>query len=417
MIDFSTHTLANGLTVVLHPDPRRTVVSVNVLYRVGSRHDPPHRTGLAHLFEHLMFAGSKQVPNFDDALQLAGGDNNAVTSSDYTLYYSTLPANNLETALWLESDRMRQLNFSQRSLDNEKRVVIEEFRETCLEQPYGDLYHHLGNLIYRKHPYRWPVIGQDISHIQAVGLDDVKHFYYRYYRPDNAILCLAGKFDSEMALRSAERWFGDIPPSGTTKIKPAAILEPEQREFRQLQVSGEVPSPVVYLHCRTVDRLHPDFPATDVLSFLLGGGRSSLLYRRLVRDSDLFTEVSTSLNDNLEVGGILVDARPSEEADYLAAKHALYAAIDEMIGRGITERELEKVINRLENRNHYKDVNVASRASDLVFYSLLGKPNWVNTEIDKYLALTVEDINRAAKKYLAPERRAELEYLSLAAVS
>lgn len=213
MIDFTSYSLNNGLTVLLHHDPQRTVATVNVLYRVGSRNDPPHRTGLAHLFEHLMFAGSEQVPNFDDALQLAGGENNAVTSSDYTLYYDVLPAENLETALWLESDRMRRLRFSEKILANEKRVVTEEFRETCLEQPYGDLYHHFNALIYREHPYRWPVIGLDIEHIQQVTLAEVKDFYYRYYRPDNAILCLAGNFDTGRIREQIARYFGDIPSS------------------------------------------------------------------------------------------------------------------------------------------------------------------------------------------------------------
>jgi predicted Zn-dependent peptidase len=412
MIDFESYRLANGLTVLLHHDPRRTVATVNVLYRVGSRNDPPHRTGFAHLFEHLMFAGSESAPNFDDALQLAGGENNAFTSSDYTLYYDTLPAGNIDTALWLESDRMRQLRFSQRSLENEKRVVTEEFRETCLEQPYGDLYHHLNGLIYREHPYRWPVIGQRIEHIQGATLGEVQDFYSRYYRPDNAILCLAGNLDPTTIRERVERYFGDIPPSRPEDRRPAIAPEPEQVEYRHLCINGEVPSPVIYLHCRTVDRLHPDFPATDVLSFLLGGGRSSLLYRRLVRDSDLFTEVGAGLNDNLDAGGILMEARPSEEVDYDRARRALLATVDEMMERGITQTELDKVIHRLELRNHYRDVNIANRATELAFYALLGDPDLINTELDRYLNLTVDDINRVARTYLAPSRRSELEYLS-----
>ena len=411
-MQFEHYTLANGLQVLLHHDPERTVVTVNVLYKVGSRNDPPHRTGFAHLFEHLMFAGSKNVPNFDDALQLAGGENNAVTSSDYTLYYDVLPAENVETALWLESDRMRQLRFSQRSLDNEKRVVVEEFRETCLEQPYGDLYHHLNALIYREHPYRWPVIGQDISHIQRATLGEVRDFYARYYRPDNAILCLAGAFDASTIQERIARWFGDIPASDPTLPRPTVTPEPEQGEPRQQTVYGDVPSPVVYLHYRTVDRLHPDFPATDVLSFLLGGGRSSWLYRRLVRDTELYAEVSAGINDNLEYGGIIVEARPSEDVDYHAAHAALLAAIDALVEQGIGEEELAKVIHQLEQRNHYREANISNRANELVFYAALGEPELVNTEMDRYLALTVAELNRVARKYLVAERRVLLEYLS-----
>jgi predicted Zn-dependent peptidase len=412
MIDFESYRLANGLTVLLHHDPRRTVATVNVLYRVGSRNDPPHRTGFAHLFEHLMFAGSENVPNFDDALQLAGGENNAFTSSDYTLYYDTLPAENVDTALWLESDRMRRLRFSERTLENEKRVVTEEFRETCLEQPYGDLYHHLNGLVYREHPYRWPVIGERIEHIQEATLEEVKDFYYRYYRPDNAILGIAGRFDPEHIRRRVEHYFGNIPASRPEDRRPVPAPEPEQTDYRHLRVDGDVPSPVIYLHFRTVDRLHPDFPATDVLSFLLGGGRSSLLYRRLVRDHDLFTEIGAGLNDNLEAGGILIEARPGEDTNYDEARAALHTAVDEMMETGITQVELDKVIHRLEQRNHYREANIANRAGELVFYALLGDPNLINTELDAYLSLTVADINRVARTYLAPGRRSELEYLS-----
>ncbi len=411
MIKFESYTLDNGLAVLLHHDPQRTVSTVNVLYKVGSRNDPPHRTGFAHLFEHLMFAGSEHVPNFDDALQLAGGENNAVTSSDYTLYYDTLPSENLDTALWLESDRMRKLHFSPRSLEKEKKVVIEEFKETCLDQPYGDLYHHLNALIYREHPYRWPVIGQEIRHIQEATLDEVKEFYYRYYRPDNAILCVAGNYDPASIRDRITHYFSSIPSSDGALPRPLITPEPEQVEPRHLRVEGEVPSPIIYLHFRTVDRLHPDFAATDVLSFLLGGGRSSCLYRKLVRDSDLFAEVSAGINDNLEAGGIIVEARPSEDVNYSTARDALHAAIAEMVREGISQEELDKVINQLEQRNHYREANISNRANELIFYALLGEPDLINTEIEQYQALTVNDLNRVARTYLGAATRTELEYL------
>lgn len=411
MIKYETYALDNGLTVVLHHDPKRTVAVINVLYKVGSRNDPPGRTGFAHLFEHLMFAGSENVANFDDALQIAGGENNAVTGADNTLYYDIVPAQNVETALWLEADRMRKLNFSPKSLETQKKVVVEEFKETCLEEPYGDLYHHLNELVYKVHPYRWPVIGEKFEHIEEAQLDDVKDFYYRYYRPDNAVLCVAGGYDPDQIRDQIVRWFGNIPPSSPLHPRPRLPEEPEQTSPRHKTVRADVPSPVIYLNYRTPGRLHPDFPAIDVLCFLLGTGRSSLLYRRLVRDSDLFAEVSASHNDSLDSGAILIDARPAEDADYSAARAALFAVVEEMVSTGITQSQLDKVLNRLEQSSHYKTLNVASRAAELAFYASLGDTELINTELDRYKAVTVEDMNRVAKTYLREEVLSEVEYL------
>lgn len=411
MIDYQSYTLPNGLTVVLHHDPKRTVAVVNVLYKVGSRNDPPGRTGFAHLFEHLMFAGSENVPSFDDALQLAGGENNAITGADSTLYYDIVPANNVETALWLEADRMRKLNFNQKSLDTQKKVVVEEFKETCLEEPYGDLYHHLNELVYKVHPYRWPVIGERFEHIEDAVMDDVKDFYYRYYRPDNAILCVAGGYDPALIREQVDRYFAPIPPSSPDHPRPELPEEPGQTAPRRKTVTADVPSPVIYLNYRTPGRTHPDFPALDILCFLLGSGRSSLLYRRLVRDGDLFAEASAGHNDSLDSGAILIDARPAEDADYQEARTALYATVNEMVAKGITQEQLNKVINRLEQSSHYKTLNVASRASELAFYASIGDTDLINTELDRYKAVTVADVNRVAKAYLREEVLSEVEYL------
>ncbi|TXF89424.1 insulinase family protein [Neolewinella aurantiaca] len=410
LIPYETYKLKNGLTVVLHHDPKRTVAAVNVLYKVGSRNDPPGRTGFAHLFEHLMFGGSQNIPDFDEALQLAGGENNAVTGADQTLYYDILPADNVETALWLESDRMARLKLDQKSLDTQKKVVVEEFKETCLEEPYGDLYHHLNELVYKVHPYRWPVIGERFEHIEDASLEDVRDFYYTYYRPDNAILAVAGGYDNSLIRDQIEKWFGDIPPSGPNHHRPELPEEPEQTETRRKKVVADVPSPVIYLSYRTPGRLHPDFPAIDILCFLLGSGRSSLLYRRLVRDGDLFAEVSASHNDGLDSGSIMIDARPDEDADYDEARNALFETVNELVRKGVAEPQLAKVMNRLEQHNHFKSINVSSRASELAFYAALGKPELINLELEQYLAVTVADVNRVARTYLRPELLSEVDY-------
>ena len=411
MIDYDHYTLDNGLTVVLHHDPDRTVVAVNVLYRVGSRHDPPGRTGMAHLFEHLMFGGSAHAPNFDDILQLAGGDSNAVTGADTTLYFDTLPADNLDTALWLESDRMRSPKLGAKSLATQQRVVVEEFKETCLEPPYGDLFHHLNQLVYPRSNYRWPVIGETFADIEAVTVVEARDFFRTYYRPDNAVLCVAGRFDPATIRQRIAGYFGNIAPAAPPQPPPPQPAEPPQEEFRQTTVYGDVPSPLIYLHLRTVDRLHPDFPVIDVLTYLLGGGRSSLLYRRLVRDTDTFTEISASINDNLAAGGIYIDALPSEDTPIDRARGALYATLDEMIEHGVTPEELAKVVHQLEHRNYYRDTSISSRAGELTFYTMLGHPEYVNSDLQRYLDITVEDVNRCARQYLRREVTSELLYL------
>ena len=269
---------------------------------------------------------------------MAGGENNAVTGSDTTMYYDILPAANVDTALYLEADRMRQLRFSERSLANEKRVVVEEFKETCLEEPYGDVFHYLNALIYTQHPYRWPVIGQSFEHIEQATMHDVKDFYYRYYRPDNAVLVVAGGFDDGTIRGRIDNYFGGIATSHPDLGRPTLPEEPAQTSLRSRRVSADVPSPVIYLQYRTPGRLDPNFQALDVATFLLGGGRSSYLYRKLIRDTELFTEVSAGMNDTYDYAGIYVEARPSEEVNYDDARAALFTALEDFARTGVTER-------------------------------------------------------------------------------
>ncbi|OAV45737.1 hypothetical protein A3850_000550 [Lewinella sp. 4G2] len=411
MIDYEHYVLPNGLTVVLHHDPKRTVAVVNVLYKVGSRNDPPGRTGFAHLFEHLMFEGSTNVDNFDDVLQMAGGENNAMTGADTTVYYDILPAANIETALYLESDRMRGLSFSEKSLATQKKVVVEEFKETCLEEPYGDLFHHLSDLVYETHPYRWPVIGLNFEDIEQATLEDVKSFFYRHYRPDNAILVVAGGFDAATIRERIEHYFGDIPPAADGTARSTPEVEAEQTAPRSRVVTADVPSPVIYQYYRTPGRLYDIYVALDVAAFLLGGGRSSYLYRKLIRDTDLFAEVSAGMSDTYDYAGLLVEARPAEDVDYATARAALDAAIEEFVKEGVSQSQLEKTVNRMETTNHFKSLSVASRANDLAFYASIDRMDLVNTEAAMYRALTVEDVNEVIREYLQPRWRSEVEYL------
>lgn len=408
-IEYEHYRLANGLEVILQRDAGRPYVAVNLLYKVGSRNDPPDRTGFAHLFEHLMFAGSANVADFDDELSRAGGENNAYTTNDYTLYYESVPAQNLATALWLESDRMRSLNINAKTLATQQKVVVEEFKETCLEEPYGDAGHLLFALAYQHHPYRWPVIGKDFADIEAARLEEVRSFFYRHYRPNNAILCLCGNFEDAAARRMIEEYFGDIPP-GELPPRHDFPVEPEPAAARRRLVRAEVPAPAVYLAFPIPGRLHPDFYALDVLAFLLGGGRSSRLYRHLVREKELFHSLDCELNDMFDSGLLLIDGRVNEEVDTQRALDRLLENVTRLGYDEIRPVELQKVLNKLEVRNNYGDVSLTNRGGELCLAAALGDVDLVNTDVDRYRAVTVADLQRCARRYLRPERRIELVY-------
>lgn len=408
-IDYEHFTLKNGLEVILHADQKRPFVAVSVLYKVGSRNDPPQRTGFAHLFEHLMFAGSHNVDNFDDHLHRAGGENNAYTTTDYTLYYDIVPAENLQTALWLESDRMRALKFSTKILKTQKKVVVEEFKETCLEEPYGDAAHHLYELAYLKHPYRWPVIGKDFADIEAATLEEVKTFFYRHYRPNNAILSLCGNFDPTTARASIEQYFGDISPS-TEPVSDEFPVEPVVSVPRKKIVRAEVPSTAIYLAFPIPGRLHPDFFALDVLAFLLGGGRSSRLYRQLVREQEIFHIVEAELSDMFDSGLFLVEGRVSEGISPERAAKLLLDATAQLTVGEIRAEELQKVLNKLAVRNNYSDLSLTNRGGELCLAAALGDPEMINTDSERYHSVTVAQLQDCARRYLNPENRIELIY-------
>lgn len=410
LIQYEHYTLANGLQVILHQVPERPLVVASVLYKVGSRNDPPSRTGFAHLFEHLMFAGSANVDNFDDHLHQAGGENNAYTTSDYTLYYDIVPTTNLETALWLESDRMKALSFSEKALETERKVVVEEFKETCLEEPYGDVLHHLYALAYRQHPYRWPVIGENFTHIESAQLAEVEDFFYQYYRPNNAILSLCGNFDPQQAKQQIEHWFSDIAPSEQPLVTKFP-LEAPVTEPRLKVVSGDVASPAIYLAFPVPERIHPDFYALDVLVFLLGGGRSSRLYRKLVRDDETFHHIEAGLTESFDPGLLVIEGKVSEDITPEQATLELLAAITTVRQEGVSERELQKVINKLEVRNQYGDISLTNLGSELCIYAAMGDIELINKDVDNYRNVTIADLERVIDTYLDLNKRIELLYL------
>lgn len=395
MVHFTRQTLPNGLRVLVHEDNSTPLVAVNVTYYVGSRDEQADKTGFAHLFEHLMFAGSRNAPDFDEPLQRAGGENNAYTTNDYTTFYEILPAENLETALWLESDRMMALNISQKTFSVQQKVVVEEFIETCLNEPYGDSWHHLSDMMYREHPYRWPVIGLLPEHLQNATLADVKAFYKNWYTPNNAVLSVAGNIRAGEVFRLAERWFSAIPagPAMRRDLPPEPLQpEPVRREIR----SSNVPVPAVYLAFRTPARLHPDFYAVDLLSDVLAQGASSRLYRRLLKEREIFSQIDAYITANVDPGLLVVEGRPSVGISPDVALAAIWEELELLKKTPIEQRELEKIQHRFESTVVFSETSVLNKAQNLAFYELLDRAELMNEEVATYLAVTPADMHRAA---------------------
>jgi zinc protease len=409
MTHFIRRTLANGLRVLVHEDHSTPLVAVNVSYYVGSRDESPEKTGFAHLFEHLMFAGSKNAPDFDEPLQRAGGENNAFTTNDYTTFYEIVPAENLETALWLESDRMLALNIQKKSLEVQRKVVVEEFKETCLNEPYGDSWHHLSELMYRQHPYRWPVIGLAPEHVENATLDDVRHFYKTWYTPTNAVLSIAGKVQAEDALALAEKWFGNIPAAPPPPRQLPA--EPIQTAPAHKTVTANVPVPAVYLAFRTPARLEKDFYGVDLLSDVLALGPSSRLYRRLLRERQLFSTIDAYVTANIDPGLLVIEGRPAEGVRTEDALAAIWAELELLKQEAIDERELKKIQHRFESTLVFSETSVLNKAQNLAFYELLDRAELMNEETETYLAITPAEMRQTAQHLFRPENSATLVYL------
>jgi predicted Zn-dependent peptidase len=407
MIHFNEVILPNGLKILVHEDPSTPLAAVNILYKVGARDEDPDRTGFAHLFEHFMFEGSVNVPEFDTELQLAGGDNNAFTSNDVTNYYDILPATNLETAFWLESDRMLSLDFAEESLETQKKVVCEEFKEHYINQPYGDVWHKLSALAYQVHPYQWPTIGKELSHVENAKMDDVKAFFYKYYRPRNAVMVVAGGVKTKEVEALALKWFGDIP--GGELISHDLQKEPEQTEERMLDLHEDVPLNAIYKAYKMCDRRHPDYQATDFIRDMLSTGDSSRLYFELVKEKKLFSSVAAYLSESIDDGLFIIEGKLNPDVSMEAADAAIVECISKL-ATDVSETELQKVKNKTEAFLVFSDTNILNRAMNLAFYDMLGNAADVNTELDKYLAVTTDQIKRVAAEIFNKKRCSTVRY-------
>lgn len=410
MIRFEKFVLANGLRVIVHQDESTPMAVVNVMYDAGARDEDPEHTGFAHLFEHLMFGGSINIPAYDEPLQMAGGENNAYTTNDLTNYYIQLPAENLETAFWLESDRMLSLAFSEKNLDVQRKVVCEEFKEHYLSKPYGDVWHKMRELAYKVHPYRWMTIGRELSHIENAMLGDVKKFFFKHYRPVNAILVVAGNITVEKVKVLAEKWFGDIP-SGDKYIRNLP-QEPPQTEARKLEIKANVPLDAFYKCWHIYSRLDKRYYIADLITEILSGGGSSRLFQSLVKEKKLFSTVDCYHSGSMEAGTLVIEGKLVKGVKMKDAEKAVEDEIEKIKTEKVADHELKKVKNKIESMMAFEDMSVMNRASSLAFYELLGDAAWMNNELDKYNSVTAQDILNESRTIFRPENSNTLYYYS-----
>ena len=386
------------------------MVVVNVLYDVGARDEDPKRTGFAHLFEHLMFGGSVNIEDFETPLQLAGGENNAYTTNDFTNYYIQLPAENIETAFWLESDRMLSLAFSEKSLEVQRKVVMEEFKEHYINKPYGDVWFKMRELVYKQHPYRWMTIGSELGHIEKAQLTDVKNFFFKYYRPANAILVVAGKTTTAQVRELAEKWFGDIP-AGEKYVRDLP-QEPPQQEARRLTVKAAVPLDALYKAYPMASRTEPGYYVADLLTEVLGGGTSSRLHQRLIKEKKLFSQIDCYHTGSNDPGLVVIEGKLIKGVTMEAADAAIEEELEKIKAAPISEKELTKVKNKTESAIVFEDMSVMNRANSLAIYELLGDAGMMNTELDKYRAVTAGELLETSRRIFDPMNSNTLYYYS-----
>ncbi|ULQ51616.1 M16 family metallopeptidase [Flavihumibacter fluvii] len=395
MIHFSRFVLSNGLRVLVHEDASTPMAVVNVLYDVGARDEDPSRTGFAHLFEHLMFGGSINIPEYDDELQKAGGENNAYTTNDLTNYYCQLPTANIETAFWLESDRMLSLAFSKKSLEVQRKVVCEEFKEHYINKPYGDVWFKMREMAYERHPYRWMTIGKELSHIENASLNDVKSFFFKHYTPNNAILVVAGNIVAEQVYELSEKWFGSIPAG--IKYERNIVQEVSQDAPVRMDITADVPVDAFLKTWHMPSRMDPRYYAVDLITDILGSGASSRLYQAMVKEQQLFTNIDCYHYGSTDAGLICIDGKLVKGVSPEAAEAAVNQLLDLFKAEGVSVSELEKVKNKTESTMAFEDMSVMNRAASLAYYELLGDANLMNTELSKYHEVSADEILRESR--------------------
>lgn len=408
MITVNKYQFLNGLRLLHHADSNTRMVAINLLYDVGARDESPDCTGFAHLFEHLMFGGSLHIPDFDTALQKAGGENNAWTSNDITNYYTIVPRQNVETAFWLESDRMLGLDFSQHSLDVQKTVVMEEFKQRTLNQPYGDIPAIIRELAYREHPYRWPVIGRDISHIEKATLEDVRSFFYNHYAPNNAILAVVGDISFEEALRLSEKWFSPIEKRN---IAPRCILpEPEQEAPRYKEVVRDIPSDAIVKAYHMGRRCDADYQTCDLMSDILSNGRSSRLFRRLVMEKSLFTSIDASITGDIDEGLFLINGRLNQGVSLQQADEAIEEELGRLCRESASEQEISKMVHKFETGYLFSNLSYVDKAANLSYFELIDAAESIDREVEKYYRITPESLQKTAQAVFRANNMSTLYY-------
>lgn len=410
MVQFERFTLENGLKVLVHEDHTTPMAVLNILYDVGARDENPEQTGFAHLFEHLMFGGSVNIPSYDEPLQRVGGENNAFTSNDMTNYYITLPAVNLETAFWLESDRMLSLAFSEKSLEVQRNVVCEEFKQRYLNQPYGDVWLKLRPLVYKEHPYKWATIGKELSHVEDAKIEDVKAFFKKHYNPKNAIMVVGGAVKFDEVKKLAEKWFAPI--HGGTKPVRDLPKEPTQTQEIKETVYADVPTNAIYKVFKMPGRMEEGYAASDLISDILSQGKSSRLYQNLVQQNPVFSDVNAYIYGSIDTGMFVIEGRvlPGIAVDY--ADQCVWKELDFLKSELVYDDELTKVKNKCESTRAFGEMSLLDKAMNLAFYELFGDVNLINTELEKYLKVSSGDIQKQANELFKKEAATTLYYLA-----
>lgn len=408
MIQFERYILKNGLRLLVNTDKASPMVTICISYLVGTKDEHPERTGFAHLFEHLMFGGSTHAPNFDDIIQRAGGENNAFTNQDMTVYYDILPLDNVDTALWLEADRMENLVLNQTALDVQRKVVVEEFKESCLEEPYGDIWHHIGPLAYQKHPYRVPTIGEKIEHIDEASLEDVAAFFENFYCPNNAVLTISGNISGPEALAKVERYFGHIAAGPVNRR--ASISEPKQEAMRYLELEADVTAPAIYMVFKAAERWEQDYYLDDLLSDILGDAEASLLFKKLIKGQEIFSEADAYITGTIEQGLFVIEGKLNDGQSFEQAESAIWALLHGLCHEPLGAQALQRLQNRIEHNLAFAEVTAFNKALSLSYYEILGDAAWINAEGERYQSIRVEDLQDRAKRLFRKENLSLIHY-------